>query len=133
MSDYFEWDRARFSVKVPHMDLGHQTIIACMNRLYTLNQDKAPAAQLAKAVDELMQVTDKHFCEEESYMATIGFPGLREHKYIHKNLLAQVMDHKLRFEASGVLSNEFFAFLKVWLKAHLCGIDMKYGQHRKTA
>ena len=47
MSDYFEWDRAKYSVKVPHMDLGHQTIIACMNRLYTLNQDKAPLAQLA--------------------------------------------------------------------------------------
>ena len=43
------------------------------------------------------------------------------------------MDHKLRFEASGVLSNDFFAFLKVWLKAHICGIDMKYGQHRKAA
>ena len=133
MSDYFEWDRAKYSVKVPHMDLGHQTIIACMNRLYTLNQAKAPVAQLAKVVDELVQVTVKHFAEEESFMASIGFPGLREHKYIHKSLLDQVTDHKLKFEASGVLSNEFFAFLKVWLKAHICGIDMKYGQHKRAA
>ena len=66
-------------------------------------------------------------------MESIGFPGLREHKYIHKSLLDQVTDHKLKFEASGVLSNEFFAFLKVWLKAHICGIDMKYGQHKKAA
>ena len=133
MSDYFEWDRTKYSVKVPHMDLGHQTIIACMNRLYTLNQAKAPVAQLAKVVDELVQVTVKHFAEEESFMASIGFPGLREHKYIHKNLLDQVTDHKLKFEASGMLSNEFFAFLKVWLKAHICGIDMKYGQHKRAA
>lgn len=133
MSDYFEWDRARYSVKVPHMDAGHQAIIGCMNRLYGLNQAKAPVAQLAKVVDELVQVTVTHFTEEESYMASIGFPGLREHKLIHKSLLDQVSGHQRDFLARGVLTTEFFAFLKVWLKAHICGIDVKYGQYKKAA
>jgi hemerythrin-like metal-binding protein len=133
MENFFEWDAAKYSVQVPQMDRGHQVIIACMNRLHTLHESGAPVAQLARTVDELVQVTVKHFSEEEAYMASIDFPDVAKHKIIHKTLLAKVVEHKAQFDASGKLTSEFFSFLKVWLKAHICGIDIKYGQHRKVA
>ncbi len=133
MSSFFEWDPEIYSVRVPRMDRGHQDIIACMNRLHTLSQAKAPLAQLARTVDELVQVTVKHFAEEEAYMESVGFADLPKHKIIHKTLPAEVVEHKAQFDASGKPTTEFYAFLKVWLKAHICGIDIKYGQHRRVA
>ena len=133
MSNFFEWNAEIYSVQVPAMDRGHQMIISCMNRLHTQNQAKAPVAQLTRIVDELVQVTVKHFNEEETYMASIGFPDLAKHKIIHKTLLGKVTEHKAQFDATGKLTDEFFAFLKVWLKAHICGIDIKYGRHRLAA
>ncbi len=133
MSNFFEWDPAKYSVQVPKMDRGHQEIISCMNRLHTLREAKAPQAQLVKTVGDLCAITVKHFAEEEAYMASIGFADLAKHKIIHKTLLAKVMEHKSLFEATGKLTEEFFSFLKVWLKAHICGIDIKYAPQRVAA
>lgn len=133
MSQFFEWNAAVYSVNVPEMDREHQAIIACMNKLHGLSQSAAPAAQLQRALDDLVSVTVKHFADEEAYMARIGFADLPRHKLVHKSLLDKVVSYKTGFEANGSLGDEFFAFLKFWLKAHICGIDIKYSQQRATA
>jgi len=133
MSDFFEWDAAKFSLHVPKMDNEHQAIIACMNKLHMLYEAKAAVPQLSKAVNDLADVTVKHFADEEAYMATIGFSDLAKHKIIHKSLLGKVIEYKSQFEATGKLHEDFFSFLKMWLKAHICGIDVKYTQHKKVA
>lgn len=133
MSHFFEWDQAKYSVHVPKMDSEHQDIIACMNRLHLQNEAHAPLAQLVRTVDDLVRVTVAHFADEEAYMASIGFPDLGKHKLIHKMLLASVTEHKAKFTATGALSADFFDFLKMWLKAHICGIDIKYSRHKLAA
>lgn len=75
MSQYFEWDAAKYSIHVPKMDAEHQDIINCMNKLHTLHAAKAPVAQAAKALGDLARVTIAHFADEEAYMASIAFPG----------------------------------------------------------
>ena len=63
-------------------------------------------------------------------MQSIGFPGLGSHKRIHASLLEQLNEHANAFEAGpGALPDQFFTFLKVWLTAHIVGIDAKYGEH----
>ncbi len=133
MSQYFEWDAAKYSIHVPKMDADHQRIIDGMNKLHTLYSAKAPVVQLSNALNDLAKVTVAHFSAEETYMASIQFPGLAQHKIIHKNLLEQINAHKAKFDASGKLTDDFFAFLKTWLKSHICGIDVKYGEHAKAA
>jgi hemerythrin len=34
---------------------------------------------------------------------------------------------------TGTLSEPFFVFLKMWLKAHICGIDIKYARQAAVA
>ncbi len=131
--DLFEWDAAKYSVKVPKMDEEHKAIIACMNKLHALDQAKASKEKLRPAIDDLVKVTVKHFGDEEVYMASIGFPDLERHKIIHRNLLDKVTQHKAEFDATGKLSEEFFVFLKMWLKSHICGIDIKYGTYNRAA
>lgn len=133
MANYFEWDQAKLGLGIAAMDREHQQIVATMNKLHALSSGRAPVAALRAAVDDLVAITQTHFADEEAYMARIGFPGLAAHQQIHRTLLAKVLAHRAAFQRSGVLTDEFFAFLKTWLKAHICGIDVKYSEHRQAA
>lgn len=133
MSDYFQWDQARYGIGVPAMDQEHQILIGLMNKVHVLHQSGAQRSALAKALAELVSYTQKHFADEEALMSKIGFPSLRTHAMIHKQLLERIGTFAAEFERTGKLTQEFFAFLKQWLKAHINGIDIKYSQHSKTA
>ena len=62
-------------------------------------------------------------------MASIGFAGLRSHKNIHDTLLETLAEHvRVISEGDGKVKPDFFIFLKVWLTAHIQGIDAKYGR-----
>ena len=128
MSNLFVWDPARFSLHIGPMDDEHQLIIASMNKLHELSDAKAGKGPLGRTLQELLNITVKHFADEEAFMAQIGFPDLGKHKLIHKSLLEKMHQHKQQFEASGQLTDEFFSFLTFWLKSHICGIDMKYSE-----
>jgi len=133
MSGFFEWDNGKYGLDVREMDAEHQKLIALMNTLRVLYEKHAGAAELGEALGELATYTAKHFADEEAYMTKIEYPELRVHAGVHKNLLARVSEYATEFRKMGKLSDAFFMFLKMWLKAHICGVDMKYSQHaRKT-
>lgn len=129
MGNFFEWDQAKYGLDVREMDAEHQKLISLMNGLHALHERKATAAELGKALGEFAAYTVKHFADEEAYMAKIGFPELRVHAGVHKSLLARVTEYADEFKRTGKLTDAFFMFLKTWLKAHICGVDTKYGQH----
>jgi hemerythrin len=132
VSDLFTWDPQKFSVHVDDMDREHQKIIVLMNRLHELYKQGAPATEQGKALTALAEYTVKHFADEEAYMGRIGYPGLLVHKGVHKHLLERVGQFVAAFKASGKLGDDLFAFLKMWLSAHICGVDMKYAHHRSA-
>ena len=129
MGDLFTWDPQKFSVQVTEMDREHQKIIQLMNQLHALYKQGAPASEQGKALTALAEYTVKHFADEEAYMTKIQYPGLAVHKGVHKNLLERVGQFVAAFKASGKLGDDLFVFLKMWLSAHICGVDAKYGIH----
>lgn len=133
MTDYFLWDPTKLSLDVPDMDREHQVLIGHMNRLRQLYEQHAPAAEQGKALQTLAAYTVKHFADEEAYMARVGYPGLKVHQGVHKNLLDRVGQFGEAFKANGKLGEDLFVFLKMWLSAHICGIDMKYSAHVHAA
>ena len=65
--------------------------------------------------------------DEEAYMASVNFAGLASHKLIHADLLKTFSDHAGTIRANGgEVPSGFLMFLKLWLTAHIKGIDMKY-------
>lgn len=132
MSDYFEWDAATYGLDVPAMDSEHKTLIRLMNTTHALHLAHAPVADLTKALQELAAYTQKHFADEEAYMARIEFPELRIHAGVHKQLLERLARFAADFQRTGTLGDDFFAFLKMWLKAHICGVDAKYACHPRA-
>jgi hemerythrin-like metal-binding protein len=129
----FNWDPARYSLKIEKMDNEHKILIFFMNELYVKFDDKKDKADVSKSLNALVNYTVQHFKDEEAYMTSIKFPDLEVHKAVHKNLLEKFGTYKTEFERTGVLTENFFSFLKTWLSAHICGNDMKYSVHAQKS
>jgi hemerythrin len=133
MGSFFEWDAGRYGLGIGEMDDEHKVIIGLMNTLHALHEAGAPATQLAGALAELANYTARHFADEEAYMARIRFPGLDKHRMIHRTLLGRITDFKTAFDKSGRIDDALFPFLSMWLKAHICGIDIKYSEFNRMS
>ena len=81
------------------------------------------------AINALGEYTVRHFADEEACMARIRYRGIAVHKTVHKQLLAKFTGYQQAFQSNGVLTDDFFTFLKMWLNAHISSVDMKYSQH----
>ena len=116
-------------VHVDEMNNQHKGLLEVMNALFDSHQAGAEFNELKSLLDKLADLTIKHFEEEEVYMESIEYPGIKGHKKIHQDLLAKFLALKEEFEKSQSLEQCFFDFLRLWLAAHIKGIDMKYGEH----
>lgn len=126
---FFQWE-SRYDLGVEPMNAEHRGLIDRMNRLHDLCDAKANRVELQRALTQLEDATIAHFDHEERYQESIRYPGLDGHKRVHRELLAQLSQHKRDFLAgNGALPPEFFIFLKAWLGAHIAGIDRKYATH----
>ncbi len=120
----------RFDVGVEEMNDEHRGLLAWMNKLHDRAADGASKSEIVMLAQQLHKSAAKHFRSEEDYMASIGFQGLRSHKNIHDTMLETLAEHvRTIADGDGRVSSEFFIFLKVWLKAHMQGVDAKYGRH----
>jgi hemerythrin-like metal-binding protein len=127
MAHIFQWDPSKLSVHVDKMDQEHIKLINLMNKLASRYEEKAPFNELLNIAKELQSWTITHFEHEEKFFDSIPYNDSKMHKNIHKDLLAKLEDQLKNFEKTKTLSDDFFRFLKVWLTAHIAGIDMKYG------
>jgi len=120
------WDSS-LDVGVETMNDEHKQILDLMNEIH----DRAATGETGQAmtalVERLAQVTIDHFRDEEAYMASVDFAGLASHKLIHADLLKKYTAHADAIRANGgTVPSDFLLFLKLWLTAHIKGIDMKY-------
>ena len=127
----FVWDKQKYTTHVDAMDKEHEIIINVMNKLFQENEAGSPKAQLLATIQKLEQVTREHFSHEEKMFSGLkDYSSAAVHKKIHENLLNDFATHAKNFKNanSQKVPDDFFRFLKVWLSAHICGIDRKYGE-----
>jgi hemerythrin len=126
----FEWDATKYTTYVTAMDQEHEKLVLIMNRLFTENESGAPKSKLLQTIEDLGKWTTTHFAHEEAFFSKMkDYKSIDTHKRIHQTLLENFATHAAKFKAEGDrVPQEFFLFLKVWLTAHICGIDRKYGE-----
>lgn len=129
---YFDWDK-KYEIGVGRMDLQHQGLIRLMNQLHMESKSGARKSQLLATLTELTRLTEKHFAEEEQYMRSISYSGLKSHSMIHTQLISSLKDHATNFSAAAVqnIPDSMFTFLKLWLSSHILGIDTQYAKEAK--
>jgi hemerythrin-like metal-binding protein len=128
-----EWDSS-LDIGVDAMNDEHKDILEAMNRIHDAAQAGRTGDDINRLVARLGDVCVRHFHDEEAYMASIGFPDLKIHALVHKDLLDRFSGHAAEIKAAGgQVEQGFFHFLRYWLRAHIKGIDRKYGEHAAAA
>jgi len=124
---FYEWGD-QLDVRVAAMNEQHKRIIALMNRLHASARTNAPQLVIESDLAELGRFTTQHFADEEAYMKRIGFAKLITHAEIHRRLLQKFTSFVDQYRTTGQLGADFFDFLKMWLSAHIQGVDVQYGE-----
>jgi hemerythrin len=52
---------------------------------------------------------------------------------VHRNLMEKLNEHAVGFRQNKEFTEPLFQFLHMWLRAHICGVDMKYAAHAHCA
>lgn len=122
----FEW-KPLFSVGIGSIDSQHQKLIGYMNQFYDAVQ-KGNAAEAKMCLGNLLRYTTTHFTEEEAMMQRAKFPGLEEHKGMHRQLLELAGKLAKTYETDPTTQNadRMASYLKTWLTNHIMGMDKKY-------
>lgn len=127
------WDQS-LDIGVEPMNREHRDILDAMNAVYDGAEAKQFGPGMNAKIARLGEITTRHFADEEAFMAKVGFPELSTHKMIHQKLLKDFGEHAQSIAAAGgVPTRDFFTFLRLWLSAHIKGIDLKYGKFAQAA
>lgn len=125
---FLEWDE-QLDVRVDAMNDQHKALIGLMNDLYDLHRAGAPKPRKLALARDLAALAARHFRAEEKYMGSIRYDGLDRHRRIHETLEKTLQHHLAEIERpDGEFGDQFFYFLKSWLRSHIAGIDTKYAK-----
>ena len=116
------------SVGVPEMDEEHRQFIARVNELNRAVVESEDKAQVALAMDRMLEEATRHFSHEEELLARWKYPDTQGHTAKHAQLSAQFERARKDFnqtEISFVWALKAL-HLKQLLVEHLLKEDLKY-------
>lgn len=122
----FDFD-AEFKLGIEVIDREHVRLVDMLNDVHALlSEGKRQEAQ-NYLNETLSAYVVEHFTNEERFMASIGFPGLEDHKKIHDNFRRSFEELKPQ-----IASYDESAFRKVlsdtftWIIGHIGKTDRRY-------
>lgn len=123
------------SVGVKSIDGQHQQLFTMANDLFEAGKTGKSKEKIGDLLNFLDAYTRQHFRDEESYMASIKYPGLAEQQTAHKNFVTELTKLKATYDTSGgnisVIINANQMVVE-WLTKHISGMDKKIGAYAKT-
>jgi methyl-accepting chemotaxis protein len=119
----------KLEMHVPAIDRQHRKLCEYINDLYAAMKDNRTGS-LQNIVKKLRDYTASHFSDEERLFSASRYPGVKEHKEIHKKFVAQIDDFERRLkDGTATVSMELLTFLKDWLINHIAGTDHGYAPY----
>ena len=124
-----QWDET-MSVGNEEIDGQHRRLLGAINDLYkAIMEGTFTTVQGArgKALSDLDDYISLHFSTEEKHMEKMGFPGLPEHRKLHREFAAQVV--RCKNDISGgdfVLTSDILKTMLKWFRDHFLTEDRKY-------
>jgi hemerythrin len=120
---------SKYSVGVPSMDSQHTVLFNILNELHDAMMNGHAHKLTGPLLDKLLSYTRTHFAAEEGILAAAGYPGLAEHRKIHRDLLDQVEIFNTKFKrGEGSINVQLLNFLRDWLTNHILKEDHGYSE-----
>lgn len=85
MGNQLAWNK-RYDIGVEIIDKEHQKLFRILEKLFDFGQQERKSQWVCReAVKYFKDHAIKHFLDEETYMASVGYTGLVMHQRIHRN------------------------------------------------
>jgi hemerythrin len=98
-----------------------------LNDFYQGIRNGSSKEKLADLIKGLLDYANTHFKNEEIYMASVGFPGIEEHKKEHEAFLSKAAEFYNKYTSGKlILSLEVTNFIKDWITHHIKSEDKQY-------
>ena len=127
---YFAWSE-EYSVHLRVIDNDHKDLVTTVNTLHEAISGGAKRGQIGQIIGNLAKYVDEHFAREEALMETYEYPGLAQHKRIHRHLTRTVYAVRIIFgsQPKKIDPGKLLAFLRDWLIHHILEEDTKYAPY----
>ena len=128
MDPQFTW-RDEFNLGVEVIDKEHQRLFKIINKLYEYREAEKDAQWTClEGIKFFKSHTLKHFSDEETYMASIGYEGLEQHRRIHEgfreNTLPALEKELEQTEYAPDAVDHFLGVCAGWLIGHTLTEDL---------
>ncbi len=126
------------SVNSPTLDMHHQILIGCLNRLYILRENwKQALPAVGKELRTLINYCRIHFFVEEKAMELAKVPGAdrEQHQKVHRSIVKKMNNLWAEFEKNPKTFSfdEALKFFYAWLVKHVQEEDKAtYAQNLRT-
>jgi hemerythrin-like metal-binding protein len=118
------------SYKVGHdtIDNQHRKLVTMIGELQRSLDNGHSYEVMSETLKELVDYTQYHFRDEEKIMQEIGHQGIDYHKYLHRQMLEQVVQilSDLK-QGKQYTPQDLISYLTNWLTEHIVAEDGKIG------
>ncbi len=128
METQFVWQE-EFNIGVESIDREHQRLFKIINKLFAFKEEEKNCQWACQeGIKFFKGHALKHFADEESYMVSINYKGLEQHKHIHKGFRDNTLPAlELELEQTDYAPDAVDHFLGVcagWLIGHTLTEDL---------
>lgn len=134
-SDIISW-APRFELGIEDIDFQHHFFLNLINRLASeFESFEKNADYKAALISELNAYARFHFISEENMMVKYNYPGLKEHREHHRNLIDQLSAKEVLFlkKKSTSANEEIIHFLIDWFINHTSVEDRLFADYIKQS
>ncbi|MDR2953110.1 MAG: hemerythrin family protein [Treponema sp.] len=114
-----------YNLGIPIIDEQHRGIVSTINSLCFAIQHRHGNDILRPTIGVVKEYTRIHFENEEDFLQKCGYPDIKEHQELHKELT----DTLSRIGPKSIMDKdpqEFLAFLTNWWIDHICQKDQVF-------
>lgn len=111
------WD-GKYEIGVPRIDFEHRIFADLINELGSKIRGGKDHLSITRTLRELMKYADFHFLSEENIMEDCGYPGLKEHQQLHRDLQRQLNERAVALASGDDTPADLLAFLIDWFLDH---------------
>ncbi len=119
-----------YALNVPIIDKQHKELFKMLNLIEDSFKKGTTHSEIVKVLKFLVGYVKHHFAAEEEVMRMAEYPGLADHKILHKNLVSELMVKiKLLGTTKYINIYEIEEFVTAWLCEHIIQEDMHIRDH----
>lgn len=124
---FFPWSDD-YLVHVRVIDNDHKDLVEIVNNLHTCIKNGESRVEIGRVISNLVTYVSDHFAREEALMEEYDYPGITEHKRMHRRLARTVHAIRKLFgeDPAQIDPVKLLSFLKSWLVNHILEEDVSY-------